>query len=337
MKGETQVAGASDLVTALKTGKFQHVYLLYGDEDYLKKQYRDRLVKALLGSGSEMNHNSYSGDNAEEGAIIDQAETLPFFSDHRVIQVDDSGLFKGSSELLSDYLKKVPDYLYLVFTEKDVDKRSRLYKAVQKNGSCIEIGSLGERDLLTWVLRNLTKHGLKIRKSEMDYFLSRTGTDMNHILLELDKVVNYCEGKGTDIVTKEAIDAVTESLTENRIFDMISAVASHDRKKAFDLYADLLALREPPMRILYLIGRQYNQLLMIRELSSEGEGVSQIASKTKIPPFAVRRNLGIAGKYSISGLKRSVSACVEAEEQVKTGRMEDRLAVELILIRFSST
>ncbi len=330
------MAGTSELASALKSGNFRHVYLLYGDEDYLKKQYRDRIVKSLMGDGSDMNHNVYEGGTAEEGAIIDQAETLPFFADHRVIEINNSGLFKGSAELLPDYMKSIPEYLYFIFTEKDVDKRSRLYKAVQKNGSCIEIGALGEKDLSTWVLRTLTRNQLKIRKSEMDYFLSKTGTDMNHILLELDKVVNYCQGKGMDVVTQDAIDAVTENRMENRIFDMISAVSSHDRRKAFDLYADLLALREPPMRILYLIGRQYNQLLMIRELSSDGEGVSQIASKTGMPPFAVRKNLAIAKKYSAAQLKQSVAACVDAEEKVKTGQMEDRLAVELLLIRFSN-
>ncbi len=329
------MAGISDLLTQIKTGSFQHVYLLYGDENYLKLQYRDRLAKAILGDGDPMNLSTYEDDGAVEASIIDQAETLPFFADHRVISVTRSGFFKGSSDLLADYLKQVPDYCYLIFTENEVDKRSRMYKAVKASGALIEISALNEKELMGWVLKLLTDGKVKIRRSEMDYLLSRTGSDMSHIRLETDKIVNYCQGKGLDIATKEVIDAVTENRTENRIFDMVAAVASHDRQKALDLYGDLLALKEPPMRILYLIARQFNQLLMIKELASEGLGNNQIAAKAGMPPFAVRRNLPIARQYSKDTLKSCIASCVKAEEEVKTGGMEDRLAVELILIRLS--
>ena len=71
----------------IKTGEFRHVYLLYGSETYLKLQWRDRLLGALIPDAASMNLNVFAGTATKEGAVIDQAETLPFFSDRRVIRL----------------------------------------------------------------------------------------------------------------------------------------------------------------------------------------------------------------------------------------------------------
>ncbi|MGN0255183.1 MAG: DNA polymerase III subunit delta, partial [Chordicoccus sp.] len=176
---------------------------------------------------------------------------------------------------------------------------------------------------------------LRIRKSDMDYLLLRTGSDMTHISIEVDKLINYCEGKGIRDIGRDEIGAVVSERTENRIFDMVSAVTGGRRKEAMDLYADLLALKEPPMRILFLIGRQFNQLLIIREMNSGGSGVSEIAQKAGMPPFAVRRNLPLAKRYTEKQLRDAVRICVDAETAVKTGLMGDRLSVELVLAQLS--
>ena len=157
------------LIEDIKTGSFRHVYLLYGKEHYLRNQYRDRLVKALLPEDSGMNLTVFGGDHLSEGAVIDQGETLPFFAERRVIRLDRTGLFKAQSDLLPDYVKSVPDYLYMVFTEDEVDKRSRLYKAVSKSGRCVEFGEQDEQTLSTWVVRMLSNEQLKIRRSSLSH------------------------------------------------------------------------------------------------------------------------------------------------------------------------
>ncbi len=324
-----------ELINDIKTGQFKRVYLLYGDESYLKLQYRKRLVDALISEEDQMNHTVYEGDHIEEGALIDQAETMPFFADRRVIEVNRSGFFKSGCEKLPEYIKSLPDYLVLVFTENEVDKRSRLFKAVKDNGRVVEFGEQKESALEAWILKMLSTANLKIRKQEMDYLLERTGSDMNHIRLEMDKLIHYCQEKEIEVISGEIIREVITERTENRIFDMVSAVTSKRRQAALDLYTDLLALKEPPMRILYLIGRQFHQLLVIKELSMDGVPASQIASKAGMPPFAVRKQMDLIRQYQIETLKTCIRRCVEAEEAVKSGRMNDRLAVELILIELS--
>ena len=324
-----------NLINDIKTGEFRHVYLLCGSEDYLKRLYRGRLIDALMPDRNSMNFNTYSGEETEEGSVIDQAETMPFFADRRVICLDRTGFFKKSMVLLPGYVKHMPDYLYMIFTESEVDKRNGLYKAVKAAGRVALFGEQPESVLTAFVLKMLGAANLRIRKDDMDYLLLRTGSDMTHISIEVDKLINYCEGKGIRDIGREEISAVVSERTENRIFDMVAAVTGGRRKEAMDLYADLLALKEPPMRILFLIGRQFNQLLIIREMNSQGAGVSEIAQKAGMPPFAVRRNLPLVRRYTEKQLRDAVRLCVDAETAVKTGVMGDRLSVELVLAQLS--
>ena len=110
----------------MKTGSFRQVYLMYGEEAYLKNQYKNRLRKAILQSDDTINFTSYEGRGTDVKQLIDQAETMPFFADHRVIQVENSGFFKNACPELADYLPQMPPETVLVFVENEVDKRSRL-------------------------------------------------------------------------------------------------------------------------------------------------------------------------------------------------------------------
>ena len=327
----------NSLAADLKSGNFKHAYLLCGEEVYLRDYYKKKLLDALEPDAASMNRSRFEGQDLNEGAIIDLAETLPFFSDRRVIEIKDSGFFKGSAEKLPDYLKKMPDYLYFVFTETEVDKRSRMYKVVKSVGSIVDFPLQTEASLKNWVLRKLAADHLRIRENDMNFFLSRTGSDMNHIDTELNKVICYCHEKGIQIVDSRVILAVTTERVENRIFDMVAAVTAHEKQRALDLYGDLLTLKEPPMRILFLIGRQFQQLLVINEMASAGHSQGEIASAAGMPPFAVRKTMPVARRYTPAALRKRINYCVSMEESVKTGKMTDRLAVELVLVRLSST
>lgn len=75
----------------LKTGNFKQIYLLYGEEAYLKKQYKERFIKAMLPEGDTMNYAYYEGKNTDIKEVIDLAETLPFFSERRLIVFENTG------------------------------------------------------------------------------------------------------------------------------------------------------------------------------------------------------------------------------------------------------
>ena len=92
----------------IKSGNFKQVYLLYGEEAYLKQQYKQNLVKALNPDGDTMNFNHYEGKGIDVKQLIDLCETMPFFAERRVILLEDTGFFKNKCEELADYMKEHP-------------------------------------------------------------------------------------------------------------------------------------------------------------------------------------------------------------------------------------
>lgn len=322
-----------ELQDDIKRQEFKRVYLLYGEEEYLKKQYKDRLWQAMNPDNDTMNAAVYEGKDTDPAKVIDLAETVPFFSEHRIIFLEETGFFKNKCEGLPEYMAELPEYLHMVFVEKEVDKRSRMYKAVNKNGRAVEFKKQTEQTLARWVLGIINKEGKKITRQDMELFLSRTGTDMSRIATELEKLVCYCADD--EIISREAILEITSELLENKIFEMIRAITERDQKKALDMYYDLLALKEPPMRILFLIARQYNILLQIKELAAQGMGQNEIAAKAGLQGFVVRNAIPVARRYSLSGLRGTVEDLVRTETAVKSGQIQDTLSVELLIVKYS--
>ena len=106
----------------LKTGKLKQAYLLYGEENYLKRQYKERITKALLGEDDTMNYAYYEGKGINLKEVIDLAETLPFFAERRLIVFENTGLFKSAGADLADYIKDLPETTCFLFIETEVDK-----------------------------------------------------------------------------------------------------------------------------------------------------------------------------------------------------------------------
>lgn len=317
----------------IKNGHFKKVYLLMGEETYLRNQYRKRLREALLPPEDTMNGASFEGKGIDPKAVIDLAETMPFFAERRVIELRDSGFAKNACPELADYIPQIPVSTCLIFTESEVDKRSRLYKAVKKEGRVVEFKRQTERTLSAWVLQTLKKEGKSITEDTMRLFLERTGPDMENIEHELEKLLCYTMGR--DRITGEDVKAVCTEQTENHIFDMIQAITEQDQKKALDLYSDLLAMKEPPMRILFLLARQFNQLLQLKNLSGQGMDKGELAKKIGIPPFALGKYQSQCKKFTLPALRHAVEDCVDTEERVKTGQMGDQISVELLIVKYS--
>ena len=148
--------------------------------------------------------------------------------------------------------------------------------------------------------------------------------------MELEKLLSYTLGK--EIITAEDVEAVCTTQTVSQIFEMINAMAQKNQRRALDLYYDLLALKEAPMRILYLIARQFNQIMQISELSSQGVGREAIAEKLGIQSFIVRNGLRYARSFSQEQLRYAVETAVQTETDVKTGKLDEKLAVELVIV-----
>lgn len=321
------------LLQDLKQENYKNVYLLCGEEAYLRNQYKKKLRDALVTEGDTMNYSYYEGKDINPRAVIDMAETLPFFADRRVLMLENSGFFKNKCEELADYVSTIPENTNLIFVETEIDKRNRLYKEVKKCGRVVEFGTQKEDTLLKWILGMLKKEGKNITKETLQIFLTKTGSDMQLIKNELDKLVSYTIGK--EVITTADVEHVCITQTTNKIFEMVNAIAEGKQKQALELYEDLLSLKEPPMRILFLIARQFNQLYQVKLLGKEGLPSSEIAKQAGIVPFAMKKYQAQARSFTEEELRTAVEECVASEEAVKTGAMNDRMSVELLILKYS--
>lgn len=318
----------------LKNNNFKNMYLLYGEESYLKRLYKNKLKSSLISSDDTMNYSYYEGKGINPNEIIDLAETVPFFAPKRVIIIENSGFFKTKCEELTEYLESPSESTCFIFIENEVDKRGRLFKRVKDKGRAVELNYQDEKSLIKWILGLIGKENKRITQNAMELLLSKTGTDMENIHKELEKLVCYVGERPN--ITDEDVETICTTRITNHIFDMVSDVADKKQKKALDLYYDLLALKESPMRILFLITRQFNLLLQIKDLKRLGFDVKDISKKIGLPSFVVNKYIIQSGKFSVDWLKKALETCADSEEAVKTGRMNDVMSIELLIITFSS-
>ncbi|WP_022747694.1 DNA polymerase III subunit delta [Lachnobacterium bovis] len=318
----------------IKNNKLKKVYLLYGEEAYLKKQYKEKLIKALVPEGDSMNYTVFNSDNFDYHEMIQLSETMPFLAEHRVILIEDSGLFKKSEDDVAEYIEQIPDASILIWVENEVDKRNRLYKAVDKNGLAVEFAEQNDKVLEKWISIRLKKDNKRITREAFLLFIQRVGTDMENIDKELEKLVCYTYDK--DIIEKADVEEITTEQVSNKVFEMVDAIALKKPQKAIELYNDLLFLKEPSMRILFLISRQFHILEIVKAMTNQGFGAADISKYASCPSWAVKKNQNQAKSFTLDQLKDAVRYGVELEELVKTGQLNAQIAVELFIVKYSN-
>jgi DNA polymerase-3 subunit delta len=320
------------LATDIKNNQFENAYLICGEEEYLKLNYKNQMIKAIVGDDT-MNLGTYEGKNFDVNEVIDSAETFPFFAEHRLIVMDNTGLFKSGGEELAQYMSKIPASTIFLFVEQDVDKRSKMYKAIKKNGYICEINRQTEKDLAIWAARILAKDNKKITNANMSYLIANVGTDMEVLSKEIEKLISYDLDK--NIISKEDIDAVCIKQLNVRIFDMVDAISVKNQKKALDCYYELIAEKEPPMRILFMVERQFNLILQAKDLSARGMNKDQIASTMGVQGFIATKSISQSVNFSVNELKSALEECVHTEELIKKGSLDEKIGLEMLIIRYS--
>ena len=316
----------------IKDHQFHKVYLLMGEEDYLINQAKNLLIKALVREGDDMNCTIMESSKIDMRMLEETAGTFPFFAEKRVIILDRTDVIKTGKDAFLDILKNLPDTTCVIICESKVDKKTKTYKWIKKNEYVREFlkKDQSERMMLSWIAAMLGRENKKIRQSDAAYLLERAGNDMYQINNEVAKLISYAGDR--EVITREDIDTISTGEVKSKVFEMIDAISSGDKKKALACYNDLLLLKEAPMRILYLIIRQYRILLIILTMRNDRKSDAQIAKEAGISSYAIKRQAARISRYSRRDIEDSIAACVRIEEEIKTGRITDQTGVEVLII-----
>ncbi|MBO4374833.1 MAG: DNA polymerase III subunit delta [Lachnospiraceae bacterium] len=325
----------ADISADIKTGEFKNVYLIYGEERYLRENYAGKLLKALVAPGDNLNFSKFEGDTSDINEILSLAQTLPFMADRRVVFVKDSGLFHKACDELFDYLEAPAEDTVLIFDEENVDKRSRNYKAVSKLKGDVNAAPMTGDALKRWVAACFSKkYGKKIRESTVELLMSRAGTDMSVLSSEIAKLSGYVGQR--EIIEDADVVTMTNRNPSGSVFEMIEAMTLKKQKEAVSIYYEMLEAKESPYGILSLIERQFRIIYIVKELTEKKASKQEIASAAGIKDYFVPKYQRQAAKYSRTKIRQVLDECAGADADSKSGRIADTLAVELLIIRFSS-
>jgi len=325
------------LMNDLKNKEFKSPYLLYGEERYLVSYYANAIEKAvLLGDTPELCKDTFDG-KVPANDIIMAADTLPFFSDRRLIFIRDSGLFatgrKDDSETISQYIANVPKETIMVFVESDVDRRSKLFKQITKFGSVLDCTPPTPQMLSAWTARLAKEKGKTLTNDIVQHFIRTVGTNMTSISQEMSKLIAYCNNHQN--ITIKDIDAICTPTLDSRVFDLIKAMCAGRTGDALKLYRDILILKESPIMVLTMIIRQFRIILLSLCAKEKGMTIVQTAKELNLRDFMVAEALGQSKKYTVNTLMDTLMDCQDTDIKVKTGLITPELGVEMLIIKAS--
>ncbi|NLD47675.1 MAG: DNA polymerase III subunit delta [Clostridiaceae bacterium] len=328
----------------IKNNKLRNLYLFYGEEDYLKKYYCDSLEKIILRDDvTGLNKITFDG-KTEVYRIIEACETMPVFVERKFVVVKNSGLFKSqkessgnknSKEEFLDYLKGFPDYTCLVFIEESIDKRLKLVDVIKKAGLIVDFPYRKQNELVKWAV-NIIRSGKKeIDQDTAAYLIGISEQGMNEILNEINKLVLYLGERAK--VTVADIDKVCTKSIKSRIFDLTDAISQREEGLALKLLNDMVSLREPIPKILFMITRQLRHLLEMKTLIDEGINLKDACSIIGIPPFLGSKVLKQVQSFNAEDLKNAVKEALDLDLAIKTGRVNDRIGTEMLIFNLART
>ena len=320
----------SRISSDIKNKTFAHLYVLYGDEVYLRDQFRDNLANALMPGNPSMNYTSYSGKKLSPAAICDMADTMPFLADHRLILIEDSGFFKSADDAMIELIGNLPETVYMVFSEEAVDKRGRMYKAAAKAGFTGEFSTPDEGTLRRWLVQRAKRAGHPMKEATAQLMISWCGHDMFGLHNEMEKLVSYCE-PGAEI-TGAAVREVCTRQLKDTIFQLTSAIALKDRSNAFAAYRDLLGLETKPSQILYMLRREFKLVWMTKALANQGESGQEIARRARIHPAFIGRYMKAQAAFDEAHLLAVTDKLTEIQALTHTGRADARCALECFMM-----
>ncbi|MBC6315371.1 DNA polymerase III subunit delta [Listeria grandensis] len=309
--------------------QFASVYLIIGTEDYIINETKKRLVANILDAeDTDFNYANFDLDETAIEQVIEEAETIPFFGDRRLIIAANPSFVtteKAKSKIehrtarLEDYLNEPVDYSILVIIARveKLDERKKLTKLLKKQATVIDAKRPNEAELKKWLQEISNTNDFQMDSVATDRLIELTGGQLTTAMNELDKLMLY-KLEERIIRVSDVEGLVVRSLEQN-IFLLLDKMIALDISGALSIYYDLLKQKEEPIKILALIASQFRLLTQIKLLEKQGFSQQQVAQKLKVHPFRVKIGARQAKSFSYQELTATLERLAEMDYEMKTG------------------
>lgn len=353
MKGYKVSYNMIDLETLNKNiqeKKESNCYILCGLDEMLMKETIEKLSKYFIDNGLEdLNISKFYGDDLSAEKLKDAFETFPFMGEKRVVTIyripflnekldNDS---KKIYEEVKDYLKDTPKQCVIIGYILLRDKREKATKlkklmALDKYITIVNIEKLKGAALYNRVYEMFTSKGVKIGRIQLRYFCDMVENNMDIIEREIDKLLNYAEGRE---ITKDDIDILLPRKGEQDIFDLVEFISIKKADRAIDLMNDLINKGENPIVILSQIREQFQKLYRVKIKISKGYKVEDIreeflrVNRINLPNFVVEKFITQSKKFNEKQLARCIQLCANTEKVLKSTSSNAKSEMEIMIIK----
>lgn len=311
------------------------IYFFYGENTYSIKEKIDQLKTRFIKEQGDFDISEVSGENINKNDYSNLVFVAPFLSTKRLVIVKNL-LLENSDLTLKKYiaenLEKIPDTTILIFVEYGLpDKKLSLYKKLNEPKRAQNFELLQGARLSSWIKNRVESENCQISKEALDQLQLYVGSDLWRLQNEIDKLVLFKRSENlAKIETKDVEELVVPTLNPN-IFDFVGHIAAGNHLGATKVLDQLIRSGENEIKILSMIVYQYRTMLEICDFKNQKLSAAEIASRSKVHPFVIRKTLDLLHKYSWRDLCSCYFQIQKADTDIKSGQIEPNLALLLLI------
>ena len=339
--------GEAELKAQIKSGEYSNVYLIYGEERYLKEYYVNKLKSKLVDPAfQDFNLHCFEGKSASLDEILMDAQTLPMMSEYSLVIANDYPLDKSASDIdkLKEYFKDIPETSIVVFYMDSIEvdtKKSAKWRTLtdlfSKCGSSVNLEKRSEGELVKLIVSSAKKRGCIIEPNRARYLIGVVGSDIQTIFNELEKLCSYV-GEGE--ITKSIIDKLAVKSLQARVFDLSRFILKGDSDGAYGVLNTLFSLKEEPIGILSVITSCYIDMYRVKCAKAANVNENDVAKhySYKGREFLIRNAARDSAYINIDTLREAIDLLAKTDELMKSTSIDKRLLLEetvakLLLLR----
>lgn len=301
----------------IKSNDISGVYLFYGDEEFDKERYEEKIKKCF--DNLEVGVNLYILDKTNIDMLADLCDLVSFLGSKKLIIVKETGLKFNTS-----ILDNINEDTTIIIEEKSVDKRTSEWKYLSKNHVCIEFSKLNDKEAAQYVIKTLGLYGIRVTPDVADYMIASCTSDKLLLINEFKKITAYLNSG--DELTKDVIDYLCVKTLNAKVFDMLDLAVNKKHDKATKKLKELLEQKESAVGISIMLFKQVKQMYMIKLLELDGH-ISNIAETLGIHPFVYRKLSYAVKNYTIDELRKILLELSEYDEKTKLGEMDMQIGL----------
>ena len=325
------------------------VKLFYGEEIYLKEARVKKIKKEFGNLINGINFIQIDENNVKE--IISDIETPAFGYEKKLIIAKNTGLLKrekktakGIEAELIKFSNKIADYINenidlinsaveLIFVEETAEK-NELYKAIEKNGTVIEFAELKLPELIQNIQKICTAYKVKIDNVTAKYFIENCGTNMQDLINEVRKLIEYVGTSG--VITNKDIDLLCIKQIDSVIFDLTDNLGKKDIEKAMQVLKELIYEKEPIQKILITLYNHFKKLYIVKIAEKYRK---DSATSMKLKPnqmFLVNKYKAQARYFTETEIRKIMKEFIDLDANYKVGLIDIDIGLEAVLCRYCS-